>query len=186
MAVPAPPFRRRPAPARLLVLVLIGTLAVLSGLVTMVQVGLLLYARDGAWQAPAIYRATIVEVDRTSANPFTCEVDALVGGEVLTLAFPRDEARELRAHDAVWVLDNYYATAIRAGQYRLTPQRLFVEFPLLPLALALLLLARLRRSRWGLPPELPPGERIVFRDTCHLKALRHARGYVPPRPGEDG
>jgi len=176
---------RRPAPARIIVLALLWAVAGLAGLVTLLQAGFLLYIRDGEWQAPALYRATVVEVDRTSANAFTCDVDALVDGEFLTLTFPKDEVRELHAHDTLWVLDNYYATAIRAGQYHLTPQRLFVEFPVLPLAAALLILLRLRRSRWGLPPELPPGQRIIFRDTFHLRALRHAPGYVPPPEGED-
>ena len=170
-----------PSPRRLAALALLWTVVSLSAFLTLVQVALVVFTPGGEWQTPDFYQAEVVFVDRATRTPFTEDVQATVEGEALTLTLPRTEAEALRPHQTVWILDNYYATPIRPAEFRLTPARFISEYPELLLAVALLVLYRLRRSRWGLPP--PPARPVVLtvlRDDFHRRADRHA----PPPPGE--
>lgn len=178
--MPGPPLPKRT--------IAIGLLWAAVGVCTWLlffQAALIVFATRGEWQTPDVYEVQVVEVQKDSQNAFTRDVDVTIGGEADTITLPKSEAVPLHRGDTFWVLDNFYATPIRPAQFRLTPWRVLAEYPLLLLLPALLLLLRLRRSPWGLPPELPPGERPprqVYRDTFHTRAQRHA---PPEEPGLD-
>ncbi|BDU77430.1 hypothetical protein [Mesoterricola sediminis] len=168
---------------RTLALAALWTVAAIHAWILLVQAALIIFAPQGAWHWPDVYQVEVVEVDKDSNDAFQREVSVLIGGEAETISLPRREALELHRHDTFWVLDNFYATGIRPAQFRLTPGRLLAEYPEVLLLLALALILRIRRSRWGLPPEpaaVPEGERKVYRDTFHTRAQRHAAPEKDP------
>lgn len=169
--MPAFRFPKRPVLAAILWLV-VGV----NGLLLAVQLALVVFAK-GEWQWPDYYDVEVVEVSRDASNPFTRDVDVLIDGQADTITLPASEAAQLKPHQVVWVLDNYYATSLRPAEFLLTPGRVLAEFPEVLLLLAILGLVVLRRSRWGLPPApapVPEAERKVYRDTFHARADRHA------------
>jgi len=165
------------------------TVAGVLGWLLLVQGSLILFAPRGQWQWPDVYQVEVVEVDKDSSDAFLRDVQVTIGGELETITLPRKEALELHPHDSFWVLDNFCSTGIRAPQYRLTPWRLLAEYPPLLLSLILWIIVRLRRSRWGLPPDpadIPPSERKVYRDDFHARAQRHADPGNPPSTSGPG
>ena len=161
---------------RVIVTALLWTVISLSAFLTLVQAALVVFSPGGEWQTPDFYQAEVVFVDRATRTAFTEDVETTVDGESLTLTLPRTEADALRPHQTVWILDNYYATPIRPAEFRLTPGRFLSEYPELLLAVALLVLFRLRRSRWGIPPPpANPADPTIFRDDFHRRAERFAQ-----------
>ncbi len=92
------------------------------------------------------------------------------------------EAAELNESDEVWILDVWYSDGLRPTQYRMTPLRLLVEYPiviLLPVAWALLRLRKIRQEAEAAP--LPPIRR-TFTDDFHLRAQRFAKKKATDDP----
>jgi hypothetical protein len=169
-----------PHPKRILAIGTLWTVIGLMGWLLFFQAALIVFATRGEWQAPDVYEVQVVEVQKDSQNAFTRDVDVTIDGELDTITLPKSEAVPLHRGDSFWVLDNFYATPIRPAQFKLTPWRVLAEYPEILLLAAVLLLLRIRRSKWGLPKEPPPGEappRTVYRDTFHVRAQRHA---APP------
>ncbi len=167
----------KPAPRRNVALVLLWTVALLTGWLVAVQAALIAFAHQGQWQWPSTYRAEVVEVFTDTSNAFTRDVYVTIDGELETITLPKPDAARLKPHDTIRVLDNFYATPLRPAQFILTPGRVLAEYPGIILILALLAIRLIRRSRWGLTPEPPPvpeAEKKVFRDTFHQRAQRHS------------
>lgn len=178
-----------PVTRRTFALAGLWTVVGVLGWLLLVQAALVVFAPRGQWQWPDAYQVEVVEVDKDSSDAFLREVSVTIDGQLETITLPRKEALELHPHDRLWVLDNFYATGIRAAQYRLTPWRLLAEYPPILLAVALWIILRLRRSRWGLPPDpadIPPSERKVYRDDFHVRAQRHADPPNPPSTSGPG
>ena len=173
-----------PAPKRIILLGFLWTVIGLAAWLLAVQLAMIIFASKGQWQAPDFYQVTVVDVEKDTTNAFTRDVNVTIDGAQDTLTLPKPDAAKLHPYDTLWILDNFYATPIRPAQFILTPGRVLSEYPEFTLLLALLILLRLRRSRWGLhePIPVPAAQRHVFRDTFHSRAQRHASQdpHVPP------
>ena len=150
-----------------------------------VQAFLVLVTPFGTWQRPGIARVTVKWVERDPESAFTDHVVVAEGEGVRTLSMLKAERAELAAGETIWILDNYYVTATRPAQFRLTLLRLLLEYPEPLLILALVAVGRLRRAqvREKAVEQDPARPRTVIRDDFHQRALR----FAPPkdRPEKD-
>ncbi|WP_306591338.1 hypothetical protein [Geothrix sp. 21YS21S-4] len=137
-------------------------------------------------QRPGVTHAAVQSVDRDPDSQITdfVTVKRRETEEVLRMA--KAEAAALQADDEVWILDAWYADGLRPTQFRLTPQRILLEYPgllLLPIAWGLWRLRKARQEAEAAP--LPPVRR-VFVDDLHLRAQRFAKpgekAAPPPAP----
>lgn len=153
--------------------------------IRLVQIFIAALAPLGTWQRPAIYRVTITSVERDADSLFTDHVMAMQGRKERYLQLLKTECKRLQVDDEVWILDNYYAIASRPPQYRLTPQRLLVEYPEPLLLLALFGIRRLQkkhRREVQRETEDPTRKRTVLKDDFHLRAQR----FAPPKEKGEG
>jgi hypothetical protein len=100
-----------------------------------------------------------------------------------TISLLKADHRGVPVGARLWVLDNYYRSPLRAAQFRITPQRLLLEFPEPLLVLALLLIVRIRRvqAKAIKDEEEAPRERRLVTDDFHARAERFA---APKDPGK--
>lgn len=148
-----------------------------GGWLLALQALLVLFSPIGAWQLPRISKVTVLRIDKDPEKNFTDRVVVRHGDRERDFEMLKEEQAGLRPDDELWVLENYYATSLRPGQFRLTPQRLALEYPLPWMLLAAWGIRRILRSRWGLPPppELNPAvPRRVLTDDFHRRAQRFA------------
>jgi len=148
----------------------------MGGWLMVVQFLLVTLTPAGSWQWPAVRKVVVVAIDNDPQSAFTDIAvqsgDEAEEGESISLL--KKEREGLRVGDQVWVLDNYYHTRLRPPQFRLTPQRLLLEYPEPLLILALWAILRLRRAQARtLAQENDPNRpRTVIRDDFHTRAGR--------------
>lgn len=151
-----------------------------------IQASLVLLTPFGTWQKPGIARVTVKWIDRDPQSAFTDNVVVEEGGEERSLSMLKAERAGLRIGDEIWILDNYYVTATRPAQFRLTPWRLLLEYPEPLLILALLGIWRLRRAQARAKVREAREDlarpRTILRDDFHARAQRFAE---PRDPGRD-
>lgn len=148
--------------------------------ITLVQVFLLALNPFCHLQRPGISRLEVVSVDRNAESQITDFVTARQGDETRVLTMSKAEASGLREFDDVWIMDAWYADGLRPTQYRLTPLRVLLEYPILLLLPAAWALWRLRKARQKAEAAPPPPIRRTFTDDFHLRAQRFAR----PEPSQ--
>jgi hypothetical protein len=153
------------------------TLVGFIGFLLVVQAFLTLLMAYGTWQRPGIAPVKVISINHDLENNFTDKVLVTRGRTNPRLGILRmlkSEVAQLRVGDEFWVLDNYFHNELRPAQFRLSPQRLLLEYPEPLLLLALLAIWRVRRIKP--PPEDPNRVRTLLRDDFHLRAQRFARG----------
>jgi len=101
------------------------------------------------------------------------------GEKERTLCMLKEECEEVKEGDEIWILDNYYATPLRPAQFRLSPQRLLVEYPQPLLLLTLLGIWRIRRAQAKALKQPPIQERRLLTDDFHARAHRFASADAP-------
>jgi len=151
--------------------------------ITLVQVFLLALNPFCHLQRPGVSRLEVVSVDRNAESQITDFVTARRGDETRVLTMSKAEASSLREFDAVWIMDAWYADGLRPTQYRLSPLRILLEYPLLLLLPAAWALWRLRKARQKAEAAPPPPIRRTFTDDFHLRAQRFARPE-PEQPAD--
>jgi hypothetical protein len=150
-------------------------LAGLIGFLLSVHVFLMLAIPFGSFQAPGISRVTVVDVVSDFNNRYVDTVTVRSNGGERELSMLKAETEDLRADTEFWVLDNYYYNGMRPSQFRLTPQRLLLEYPEPLLLLAIWGIVRIRRSQArDRKEEVLTGDRKVYRDEFHLRSQRFA------------
>lgn len=155
-----------------------------GGWLLALQVLLVLFSPIGAWQVPRISKVTVVRLDKDPEKNFTDRLIVRHGSREREFEMLKEEQAGLRPDDELWVLENYYATSLRPGQFRLTPLRLALEYPMPWMLLAAWGVRRILRSRWGLPPPPDPNPAVprqVLTDDFHRRAQRFA---APPPEAE--
>lgn len=163
----------------------LGGLWALVGLIVWlmaIQMFLVVLTPFGTWQWPGISRVTVKWIDRDPQSTFTDNVVVAQGDEERNLSMLKVERADLGIGDEIWILENYYVTATRPAQFRLTPIRLLLEYPEPLLILALFGIWRLRRAQSREVKEDPARERILLRDDFHERAQRFK---TPTDPGRD-
>ena len=165
-------------------LVALGTV-VGAGLWVMVIQGLLvLFSPVGAWQLPRIAKVTVVRLDKDPEKNFTDRLVVRQGDRERDLEMLKEEQAGLHPGDELWILDNYFYTSLRPAQFRLTPLRLALEYPLPLMLLAAWGFIRILRSGFGKPPPPvldPDKPRIRLQDDFHRRAERFSPA-PPPEP----
>ncbi|MDP1830958.1 MAG: hypothetical protein Q8K67_02780 [Geothrix sp.] len=131
---------------------------------------------------PGIARVLVVAVDRDPQSQITDFVTVKHGEEEQVLTLAKAEAADLRTDDQVWILDAWYADGLRPAQFRLTPLRLLLEYPVLLLLPAAFGLWRVRKARQKAEAAPPPPVRRTFTDDFHLRAQRFAKAEPGPEP----
>ena len=126
-------------------------------------------------QPPGIARVEVRGVDRNPDSQLTDFVTVKDSDSERVLNLPKAEAAALHVDDEVWILDAWYADGLRPTQFRLTPQRLLLEYPALLLLPAAWALWRVRKARQQAEAAPPPPVRRTFTDDFHLRAQRFAR-----------
>jgi hypothetical protein len=160
----------------------LGTLVAAMLWVISVQVFLVLLSPTGHWQGPGLSHVTVSSVDSDPDNQITDNVTVQHGDEELNLRMLKAEARALHPRDEVWILDNYWAGGLRPDQFRLTPQRLLLEYPQPALLLSLWAIWRIRKAMAREEQRRTEGPRTVWRDEYHLRAERFAQPEKPQEP----
>lgn len=155
----------------------LGLLGLLLAAGTFLQVVLVFLAvMDplGRWQLPRVAAVEITQVSRDMDGRITGQVLGSEDGRDREYAFSKEEAFELEGRDAAWVLFHYRAEGTRPTHFRLTPQRLLLEYPAPWVALALWGVLRLRRrqAEAAQAPADPTRPRKVWRDEYHSRAAR--------------
>ena len=110
----------------------LGGLWTLVGVIVwlvVIQVILIFFSPFGTWQRPGIARVRVIAVEKDPLSLFTDNIQVLQGGAKRSLNMLKTERVQLRVGDEIWILDNYYMTGTRPGQFRLTPWRLLLEYP---------------------------------------------------------
>jgi len=133
-------------------------------------------------QRPKAAQVVVKSVDRDADSHITDYVTVKQGEDEQVLRMLKAEAAELKEDDEIWILDAWYSDGLRPTQYRLSPQRLLLEYPLVLLLPAAWALWRLRRARQVAEAAPPPPIRRTFTDDFHLRAQRFAK----PEPGKEG
>jgi hypothetical protein len=160
-------------------LVGLSVIAGLSVWLVAIQVFLVLVTPFGTWQRPDIARVTVKWIDRDPQSQFTDNVIVMQGGRERSLSMLKAERADVMIDDEIWILDNYYATATRPAQFRLTPIRLTLEYPEPLLILALLGIWRLRKGLVRDAKEDPDRPRTLLLDDFHSRAQRFAAPQDP-------
>jgi hypothetical protein len=161
--------------------------------ILLVQVFLLVMNPFCHLQRPGAARLMVKSIDRDPNSQLTDYVTVKADEDEKVLRMLKAEAAELKEFDEVWILDAWYSDGLRPTQYRLTPQRLLLEYPVLLLLPAAWALWRLRQARQRAQAQPLPPVRRTFTDDFHLRAQRFAQpGPVkqedPPnmKPDEPG
>lgn len=136
---------------------------------------LLLFVPLGSWQWPGISRVTVLQVESDPQNLSMDPVKVRQGEHERWFMMLKAEAAELEPDETVWVLNNIHPTPMRPAQFRLTPQRLVLEYPEPLLILALWGIRRLRRAQARADLEAQPKVRRVITDDFHARAQRFAK-----------
>jgi len=134
-------------------------------------------------QRPGVAQVTVRSVDKDPDSQLTDFVTVKAGDAEKVLRLTKGEAAELQTDDEVWILDAWYADGLRPTQFRLTVQRVLLEYPgllLFPIAFALWRVRKARQKEEAAPP---PPIRRTFTDDFHLRAQRFAK---PEDPGAGG
>jgi hypothetical protein len=157
--------------------ILLGTWGLVGAVVWIVTVQIFLLALNPFChvQRPGVSRLEVVSVDRNTDSQITDFVTAKQGDETRVLTLSKTEAGELHANDEVWILDAWYADSLRPTQFRLTPQRILLEYPAILLLPAAWVLWRVRKARQRADAAPPPPVRRTFTDDFHLRAQRFAK-----------
>lgn len=124
---------------------------------------------------PGAAQVVVKSVDRDPDSQLTDFVSVKEGDSERILRLTKAEAADLRETDEVWILSAWYADGLRPTEFRLTPQRVLLEYPMLLLLPAAWLLWRVRRAREQAEAAPLPPVRRTFRDDFHLKAQRFAK-----------
>jgi len=139
-----------------------------------VQIFMILISPDGQWQRPRISHVTITSVDRDSQDSFTDNVKAKQGDKERSLCMLKTETKGIGEGDEIWLLENYFYTSLRPPQFRLTPIRLLVEYPMPLVLLSLFGIWRIRKAQVREDRKPPSQPRTVFKDEFYAKAQRFA------------
>jgi hypothetical protein len=150
-----------------------------------VQVFLLVLNPFCRYQQPRASWVMVQSVDRDPESQLTDFVTVKQGDSERVLRMAKAEASELHEEDQVWILDAWYSDGLRPAQFRLTPLRILLEYPLLLLLPAAWGLWRVRSARQAAEAEPPPPIRRTFTDDFHLRAQRFAKPEPPAKPVED-
>jgi len=163
--------------------VLIGLWALVGAVLWIVTVQLFLLALNPFChlQRPGASRVVVRSVDRDVDSQLTDFVSVKQGEADRVLRMTKAEAAELREGDEPWILSAWYADGLRPTEYRLSPQRVLLEYPILLLLPAAWLLWRVRKARQVAEAAPRPPVRRTFTDDFHLKAQRFA-GPSPSSP----
>jgi len=156
---------------------LIGLWALVGAVlwIMLVQVFLLALNPFCHVQRPKAVPVVVKSVDRDADSHITDYVTVKQGEDEQVLRMLKAEAAELKEYDEVWILDAWYSDGLRPTQYRLSPQRLLLEYPLVLLLPAAWALWRLRKARQVAEAAPPPPIRRTFTDDFHLRAQRFAK-----------
>jgi hypothetical protein len=163
--------------------ILLGTWALVGAVlwIVMVQIFLLALNPFCHFQRPKAARVMVKSVDRDPDSQITDFVTVKVGDDERVLRMTKAEAAELHADDEAWILDAWYADNLRPTQFRLTPQRILLEYPLILLLPAAWVLWRVRKARQKADAAPPPPVRRTFTDDFHLRAQRFAKADAEGR-----
>ena len=126
-------------------------------------------------QTPRVAHLSVVSVDRNQDSAITDYVSAKQGDRNRVLVMSKAEAASLEPEEEVWILDAWYEDNLRPTQFRLTPQRILLEYPWLLLLPAAFGLWRVRKARVLAEAEPPPPVRRTFTDDFHMRAQRFAK-----------
>ena len=156
---------------------LIGLWALVIGVlwVLLVQAFLLALNPFCHMQPPGIARVTVVSVDRDADSQLTDFVSVKEGEAERILRMTKAEAGELHSDDEVWILHAWYTDGLRPTQFRLTPLRLLLEYPILLLLPIAFGLWRVRKAQQQADAAPPQPVRRTFTDDFHLRAQRFAK-----------
>jgi hypothetical protein len=150
--------------------------------VVSVQAFLVLMSPTGHWQGFGVAHVTVTAVDPDPNSQLTDNVTVQEGDEERDLRMLKTECREIHTHDQIWILDNYWAGGLRPDHFRLTPQRLLLEFPEPILLLAFWGIWRIRKAQAKAQKQQSSGPRKVWRDEFHLRADRFAKDEKAEKP----
>ncbi len=163
----------------------LGTVIAAGAWLMAIQALLVLFSPIGYWQVPRVSKVFVLRIDKDPEKNFTDRVVVKHGDRERDLEMLKEEIAALRPEDELWILDNYFYTSLRPAQFRLTPLRLALEYPLPLMLLAGFGIRWIVRRRFGLPaePELHPAvPRTRLMDDYHLRAQRFSapNGAAPP------
>lgn len=172
---------------------LVGLWALVAAVLWLTAVQLFLIALNPfcRTQAPGLAPVTVAAVDRNPESQITDFVTVRQGEAERVLNLAKAEAAALRPDDEVWLLEAWYADGLRPTAFRLTPQRVLLEYPVLLLLPAAWGLWRVRKAKREAEAAPPPPVRRTFTDDFHLRAQRFARPGAeadpapPPGPEPD-
>ena len=131
-------------------------------------------------QRPRVAHLSVVSIDRNQDSAITVYVTAKQGDRNRVLVMAKTEAASLEPEEGVWILDAWYEDGLRPTQFRLSPQRLLLEYPWLLLLPAAYGLWRVRKARVAAEAEPLPPVRRTFTDDFHLRAQRFANPAATP------
>ena len=143
--------------------------------IVLVQVMLLALNPFCHLQRPSAAQVMVKSVDRDPDSQLTDFVTVKQGEDERVLRMLKAEAAELHEYDEAWILNAWYSDGLRPTQYRLTPHRLLLEYPVVLLLPAAWILWRLRKARQKAEAAPPPPIRRTFTDDFHLRAQRFAK-----------
>lgn len=126
-------------------------------------------------QRPSVARVIVKSVDRDPDSQLTDFVTVKQGEDERVLRMSKAEAAELREYDEAWILSAWYSDNLRPTQFRLSPLRVLLEYPILLLVPAAWLLWRVRKAKQKAEAAPPPPVRRTFTDDFHLRASRFAK-----------
>ncbi|GLH72690.1 hypothetical protein GETHLI_11920 [Geothrix limicola] len=126
-------------------------------------------------QRPRTARVIVKSVDRDPDSQLTDFVTVKQGEDERVLRMSKAEAAELHEYDEVWILSAWYLDNLRPTQFRLTPLRVLLEYPILLLLPAAWLIWRVRKAKQKADAAPPPPIRRTFTDDFHLRAQRFAK-----------
>jgi len=158
------------------------TLVAAVAWIVSVQGFLVLMAPSGGWRFPSVALVTVTAVDRDPDNQLTDSVTVQEGDQERSLRMLKAECREIRAEDEIWILNNYWAGGLRPDQFRLSPQRLLMEYPEPLLLLAFWGIWRVRKAQARERQKELERPRTVWRDEFYRRAERFARDEGEPKP----
>jgi hypothetical protein len=153
----------------------LGTVVAAGAWLMAIQALLVLFSPVGYWQLPKVSKVVVLRIDKDPEKNFTDRVVVKHGEKERALEMLKEEIATLRPEDELWILDNYYYTRLRPAQFRLSPLRLALEYPLPLMLVAVCAIRWILRRRLGLPPEPvlnPDVPRIRIKDDYHLRAQR--------------
>lgn len=148
--------------------------------ITAVQVFLLALNPFCHLQRPGMAGVTVQSVDRDPDSQLTDFVTVKAGRDERVLRLPKAEAADLRVDEEVWILEAWYTDGLRPTQFRLTPGRVLLEYPVLLLLPAAWALWQVRKARVKAAAAPPPPVRRTFTDDFHLRAQRFAKPEGAP------